>query len=91
MPGTCSGCGVQPHASQPRGASGESRRTLPALAACSARLRLTFLFLYFFCSFCQDRGRFIQSYLTAEQQLKAILRQHGRLQGNDENDVCRMM
>lgn len=38
-----------------------------------------------------DRGRFIQSYLTAEQQLKDILRQHGRIKGGDENDICRMM
>ena len=37
------------------------------------------------------RPPFLANLCTAEQQLKGILRQHGRLQGNDENDVCRMM
>lgn len=40
----------------------------------------------------QDRGRFIQSYQSAEQQLKDILRRHGKMPaGNNENDMCRMM
>lgn len=44
------------------------------------------------CVLPQDRGRFIQSYTSAEGQLKQVLRQKGRKPpGGDENDMCRMM